>query len=527
MKKVFLTFFAVLSFSAILLNSCKESELEDLYPDPAKSSTATVDNFFTGILQQANEVVMPWYWRLFVVEQPTLGHYTQTMGWLNGKDQYIPSTSAMDWRWDTYYNGTMTQFRELEKLYGKMDENTKKDYRIFYLASKIFFYDQTEQVVDLYGDIPWTEAGKIRETGDLTTSLPKYDSAETIYNSMIDDLKSMGDELSTIQIPGFYANLFKGKDYLNNGDLNLWKKYCNSLRLRMLMRISDVNSSKAKAGITEILSNGTKYPVIDNNAENIMLDAGGPDLFATTSSKNGGIRSAMETWGQYDIAPYAMVKYLADNNDPRLPVIFDANKKGEYVGLNPLDNESVQNQKLVDGLVSRYDTSTYTRNDYFPGFVISAAEVSFIKAEAYQKGLASGGDAKTAYETGIKQSVEFYYNVNSTGVFRAALTRPTEAQLSVYLAGAAIAWDTNSDKIGLIASQKWVNSGLGGMPQTWAELRRLDKPVLTFFKDNSSQQTVPPVRWLYPNSEKKLNADNYSAVSAKDNLNTKIFWDKN
>jgi hypothetical protein len=78
----------------------------------------------------------------------------------------------------------------------------------------------------------------------------------------------------------------------------------------------------------------------------------------------------------------------------------------------------------------------------------------------------------------------------------------------------------------LIASQKWVNSGLGGMPQTWAELRRLDKPVLTFLVDNSSQQTKPPVRWLYPNSEKKLNATNYSAVASKDDLNTKIFWDK-
>ena len=292
------------------------------------------------------------------------------------------------------------------------------------------------------------------------------------------------------------------------------------------MRISDADASKAKSGITEILSNTTKYPVIDNNAENIMLDAGGPDLYATTSSKTGGIRSAMETWGQYDIAPYSMVKYLADNNDPRLPVIFDANKNGEYIGMNPLDNESVQNQKLIDGLVSRYDTSTFTRNNFFPGLVISAAEVSFINAEAYQRRFATG-DAKAAYETGIKQSIGFYFAVNATGDYRDPLPVPTEDQLNTYITGAAIAWDSNSDKIGLIGSQKWVNSGLGGMPQTWAELRRLDKPVLTFFQDNSSQQTKPPVRWLYPNSEKKLNADNYSAVSAKDNLNTKLFWDKN
>lgn len=525
MRKIFSTLL-ILSLAAVLLYSCKESKLEELYPDPSKSSTATVDNFFTGILQQSNEVVMPWYWRFFVVEQPTLGHYTQSMGWLNGKDQYIPSSSAMDWRWDTYYNGAMTQFREMERLYGKMDKSNQNDYRIFYLAAKIFFYDQTEQVVDLFGDIPWSEAGKIRETGDLTTALPKYDSAETIYSTMIDDLKSIADELSTLQVPTFYAGLFKKKDYLNNGEITIWRKYCNSLRLRMLMRVSDVMTSKAQAGIAEILGNPTKYPVVDNNSESIMLDAGGPDLYATTSSKNGGIRSAMETWGQYDIAPYSMVKFLADNNDPRLPVIFDANKNGEYIGMSPLDNESVQNQKLIDNLVSRYDTSTFTRNDYFPGFVISAAEVSFIKAEAYQRGLVTGGDAKLAYETGIKQSVEMYYAINATGTYRTPVLKPTDVQVNAYLSSDGISWAKNSDKIGLIAYQKWVNTGLGEMPQTWAELRRLDKPALTFFVDNSSQQPKPPVRWLYPNSEKKLNAENYSAVSSKDDLNTKVFWDK-
>ncbi|MDD4645212.1 MAG: SusD/RagB family nutrient-binding outer membrane lipoprotein, partial [Bacteroidales bacterium] len=387
-----------------------------------------------------------------------------------------------------------------------------------------FFYDQTQQVVDIYGDIPWSEAGKIRSIGNLDEALPKYDDAQTIYTTMLDDLKAIATELSTIQVPSFYADLFGKKDFLNNGSISIWQKYCNSLRLRMLMRVSDVMTSRAQTEIAEILGNPGTYPIVESNAENIMNDAGGPDMYATTSSKTGGIRQAMETWGQYDIAPYAMVKNMVDNGDPRLPAIFDPNVKGEYIGMDPLDSETDQNTKLTAGLISKYDTSSFTRNDLFPGFILTAAEVSFIKAEAYQKGYGSGS-AKAAYELGIEQSIELYFNINGTGTYRTPLENPTAEAIAAYISGSGISWDANSDKIALIATQKWINTGLAQMPQTWAEYRRLDAPAFTFPPDPTSQQTVPPVRWLYPQSEQDLNGANYGAVKAKDNLNTKIFWD--
>ncbi len=515
---------------ALLFSGCNDDKLAELYPNPQKTSVATVDNFFTGVLKSANNVVMPWYWRFFVVEQPTMGHYTQVMGWFNGKDQYIPPAAAMEWRWNQYYNGVMTQYRVMQKLYNELNERDKSDYRIFMLAATIFFYDQTEQVVDIYGDIPWSEAGKVRENGDLNASLPPYDKAEDIYNAILDDLKNIADILDTLQVPSFYASLFAKKDYLNDGDITLWKKYANSLRLRMLLRVSAVPEfqSRVQQEITEILTQSAKYPVIENNDENIMLDAGGPDLYATTSSKRGGIWQAMATWGQYDIAPYAMVDHMVKHHDPRLEITFDPNVNGVYVGMNPLDDASVQNQQASDGLVARYDTSTFMRNHYFPGFVISAAEVSFIKAEVLLHG---GQDAmaKNALLTGTRQSIEFYYRINATGDYRDPIPMNADS-VDQYIADLGAAWDAAADedaKITLIAEQKWINSGLGGMPQTWAEVRRLDKPVFYFMKDTQSGQNWPPVRWLYPESEKKLNAAHYEAVKDKDDLNTRIFWDVN
>jgi hypothetical protein len=500
---------------ALIFNSCKKSDLETLYPNPAQSSTATVENFLTGVIASANPVVLPLYWRFFVVEQPTLGHYTQTMGWVNSKDQFIPPAAAMDWRWNTYYN-TLTQFRVMENLYNKLETANQAEYRIFMMAATIFFYDQTQQTVDLFGDIPWSEAGKVREIGNLDESLPKYDDAKTIYTTILADLKVMADEFTTISVPTFYAGLFAKKDFLNHGDIVMWQKYCNSLRLRLLMRGSDVMPT---AEIGEILNNPTKYPVIESNADAIMLDEPGPDLWAGQE-----IRSAMETWGVYDVAPYAMVKNMMDNADPRLDITFDPNKNGEWIGMNPLENASVQNQKLSDGLVARYDTSSFTRNTFFPGFIITAAEVSFMKAEAIQKGFATG-DAKAAYETGIDQSIDMWFGINETGTYRAPLDRPTATQISAYKASAAVSWANNTDKVALIATQKWLNTGLAQMPQTWAEYRRLDKPSFVFPEDPTSQQKVPPVRWLYPVTEKDLNGINYDAVKAQSDLNNKVFWD--
>ncbi len=513
-KRVYIVLVAVASF-ALIFNSCKKDDLETLYPNPGQSSTASVENFLTGVLTSGNQVILPLYWRFFVVEQPTLGHYTHTMGWVNSKDQFIPPAAAMDWRWNAFY-GTVTQFRVMESLYNKLEASAQEEYKIFMLAAKIFFYDQTQQTVDLFGDIPWTEAGKVRQIGNLDESLPAYDEAKTIYTTMLADLKVIADELSTISVPAFYADLFKKKDYLNHGDIVMWQKYCNSLRLRLLLRASDVIPT---AEIGEILGNPTKYPVIESNSDATMLDEPGPDLWAGEE-----IRSAMETWGQYDIAPYAMVKNMLDNADPRLAITFDPNKNGEYVGMNPLENESVQSQKLADGLVARYDTATFTQNNYFPGFIMTAAEVSFMKAEAYLKGYASG-DAKAAYETGIDQSIDLYFNINSTADFRAASPRPTATEISAYKAAPGVSWAANTDKIALIATQKWINTGLAEMPQTWAEYRRLDKPSFVHPEDATSQQKVPPVRWLYPVTEKDLNGANYDKVKAQSDLNNKVFWD--
>jgi hypothetical protein len=56
-------------------------------------------------------------------------------------------------------------------------------------------------------------------------------------------------------------------------------------------------------------------------------------------------------------------------------------------------------------------------------------------------------------------------------------------------------------------------------------MRRLDVPSLTFWQDNSSTQTLPPLRWTIPGNEITFNGDNYRAIQSEDELDNPIFWD--
>src|SRR5690606_10197428 len=202
---------------------------------------------------------------------------------------------------------------------------------------------------------------------------------------------------------------------------------------------------------------------------------------------------------------------------------------GVYVGLDPLLAGNSQQALVNDGEIAYYNRSTFSENQFFPGVLISASEVNFIKAEYY---LRSGNDAqaKAAYEEGIRQSIDFYYTIreNSNSSVSGSPALPTEQEITNLLASAPVNWNgatSQGEKIRLIGMQKWLHFNIVQPYQNWAEVRRLNVPQLSFWVDNSSTQTQPPVRWRIPGEELTYNEANYDAVRSNDNLTTKIFWD--
>nr|WP_068890549.1 SusD/RagB family nutrient-binding outer membrane lipoprotein [Pedobacter panaciterrae] len=523
-----LIYIAITLMPAILGVSCKKSSFEDAYRDPSKVVTSTVSKQFSGMIYTNREYVVPSYWNYFVVLRLTANVYTQNVGWTNAIGQYTPGAAGITDRWNNYYN-FLAQYRELQKINNASTAAEQADNKIYMISASIYFYDHTQKVVDLHGDIPWSEAGKLSTNGGAYgNSYAKYQNAEDIYTTMLDDLKGYADELSTINVNSGILKNFQTQDLINKGDILLWRKYCNSLRLRMLTRASTNAKFTARAAteIAEILANPTKYPLVANNNDNIMLKV--YDLGSDINAK--GFQTGLEDWNG-NIAGKKMIDLMKTTADPRLRAMFEpgANAAGAYTGLDPSADATTQTALIAGGTLTIYNRSTISRNQYFPGILITAAEVQYLLAEYYLK---AGNDnlAKTAYEAGIGQSIAYYYwlrtlsNDNTSG----SLTATNDTEINAYKANATIAWSgNNAAKLNQIATQKWLHYSVIQPLENWSEVRRLDLPALTFITDNSSAQKTPPNRWIYPSSEIAYNNANYQAVQAKDNLQTKIFWDVN
>ncbi|MBS1669497.1 MAG: SusD/RagB family nutrient-binding outer membrane lipoprotein [Bacteroidetes bacterium] len=529
MKKILLFgFVSVLAFSA-----CTKKQFSDAYSNPSSISSTTVDRQFAGFMSSSLTYVMHRYYPYFAVYQNTIIPASQTAITLNSTGRYLPGAAAMSDPWTNYY-GFLAQYKELLRVYSKLNTTDQQTYRIYIIAATIYYYDFTQKIVDLWGDIPWSGAGLLGTNGgNYQASAAKYDDAATIYTKMLDDLKAFSDELNTIVVPSSVTTVMKTQDFLNHGDITKWKQYCNSLRIKLLTRVSGVTAfqSRVSSEMAAILGNPSSYPLVSTYTDNIMVKVYNMNSGINNGTNTGAssdFYSGLIGWGSADRAGKVMIDMMNNNADPRLRVLFEPgdSAQGKYIGLDPSLTSTVQNAILSGDSIARYNRSTTSQNNLIPGTLINAAEIDFMIAEYY---LNAGNDAsaQAAYEAGVTQSTDFYFWLRSmSNDNTVAAPAPLGSnEISNYLAGTNVAWSgTSAQKLNLIATQKWINYNVLQPMECWAELRRLKLPALTFLPDVGVQQ-LPPNRWIYPTSEHTYNAANYSTEQSKDNFTTKIFWD--
>jgi len=515
MKKLFINSSLTILIASIMATGCTKADFDENYYDPEASVTGNVPGLYAGLFN--NDRVIPRYWNLYTFQIPMMGTYSQTSGYTNGQKIYEQAVNYTQDRWNAYYTGTIAQYREIEKFYNRLETDADKTGLLPFLeTSRIFVYDQTAQMVDMWGDIPFTEAGQLNASGAIV--LPKYDKGEDIYNFILTDLKRISDYLATLSMDPFYVNQFQKYDYVNGGDIMKWRMYANSLRLRLAMRISNVNETAAQAVAQEILGNAAQYPVLTDVADNIKIEVTGSLVSTGNDIRNG--------FGVNPFAPGYMVdSVMVPAADPRLPVLFTENVDGEYHGVPNSWTAAQVSDATTAGYFSRYDSSTFTENNFYPGVIINASEVSFLAAEAYERW--GGGDAKTAYENGIKQSIEFYYAVNSSSSYGSSDTPPAEAEVNNFLMAPGVAYGgTPAENLEKIATQKWIDFSIMQANHAWAEMRRTGYPELSFPTDASSQLSPNvPLRLLYPSTESILNSVNYETVKPNDVVTKSVFWD--
>jgi hypothetical protein len=367
-----------------------------------------------------------------------------------------------------------------------------------------------QDMTDIFGPIPYTEALKGAEKRS-----PKYDSQKDIYLDLLLKLKEADAQIDES------AGSFGAADIIYAGDMSHWKKFINSLRLRIAMRMADAEPTAAKAEVEAVYA-----AAFSSNADNAYFK------FQTSTPNNNSLnQSRVERIdADYGISNVLIDKTLKPFNDPRLSAFADEKVNGGGYAGRPYGQNSANAAAETPDQYSQPSGASIIRNGggFRPLDVIapdavarfmSYAEVCFILAEAEERGWSVSGTTSEWYERGITASLEEW------GVSDATVVADYLAQPTVAYATAAGNW---KQKIGV---QKWVALFLQGT-QGWCEWRRLDFEKFQLPVDGTLTDIgdkVAPLRLFYPVNEQTQNGASYQAalglLGGADKLSTRLWWD--
>ena len=566
MKKIFLLSLAAVGLLTFV--SCSDEDYAKRYENPSKTSTVGVPQVFTGVLQAGNAWMNPCYYRYYT-QSPSEGMFAGVIGTQNGRGRYRGAgEGCFNTHWKDFYN-QVTQFRLLEENYNNLPEDQQTANKVFFLLGRTVTEAQVHEMLSTFGDIPFSGAGSLWKTGDYEAAkeAASYDDDVEVYKTILADLKEVGDFFAGEGVSTNIQKALERQDFTAaNGNIDIWQRYVNSLRLRIALHLATNGdlTSVAQAAIKEILENPTKYPVIETNDQNQGVNGD-----TQTDNFNYGKSIAQALAGRSEgsgckamlDAMNVPANGIPDaNTDPRIAAIYDCNPDGEYIAydnsltesqisniadeknkeyLNRSDNKMIANYYCYIDSIAFAGYATYQGNANLNGIWIGAAEVELSKAEAYLMGYGVGKNeaaAKQHFIKGVILSEEYYWNLKTTSSlyvpgndsykgFRELIV-PSAADFEAY---ANKIWD-GTQKV--VATQLWLNFGFMNETEAWNVVRRTGFPTVKFAKDTyEASYPTPPDRLPYPSDESNYNTANYDAAVAKNYKDKtgyygKLFWAK-
>lgn len=373
-------------------------------------------------------------------------------------------------------------------------------------------------LTDSYGDIPYGEAGK-GYTDQIV--FPKYETQQAVYAGIIKELTEATAALDA-------SKTIETADVLYGGDVSKWKKFGNSLLLRVGMRLSKVDATQAQQVVQKAVSGG----LIASNADNAFIKHD-----ANYTNGIGIMLNSTEAANIYLAAPFA--DYLKSTNDPRLKSIavrYVGAKSGPeqvaarastdpavQIGM-PLgyDNSTISTQVAANKLASFYDFSQVDRTRMVkttaPLFLVTYAQTQLLLAEAAHRGWTTG-KAEDYFKAGVRAHMEQLASYDANSAVAAA-------DIDTYLKNNPF---DAAKALEQINTQYWVASFLNG-PETFANFRRSGFPILKPNPFPGKAIKGDFIRRLtYPNSEISVNSTNVKEAIGRqgaDDLDTKVWWDK-
>lgn len=524
---------------ALVFSSCRK-DFEEIDTNPQGFTTATDGSLFNGIIQ----TLMPTWNEQFYINNEILYPQTQlaaltSKAWGN----YTLGTEEI---WENYYKA-LPAIRELEKRFDTYP-NTAATHNMKAMLSIVKAY-KTFKLTDLFGDIPYTEAGYGYQ--DLERLYPAYDKQRDIYLTLLDDLAVAAETINDTAARVEPFTTFATFDKLFNGNLRMWRKFANSLQLRHAMRMSDKEPGLAGEIIANIIDNNLPvlygYDFITPLLETASIWPGANGFSNESLSwsfrEHNGLRMGSNIWHQMSSSddpegsgifdPRAYIFFEGDQNDkwkpfPQIPEANTPSSGGIPYGSHrdDLGNYHIKNNVNY----SPFNFFLIADPNNTPIILMTGAEVHFIKAEAYFRGIGVAMDRTVAdieYMNGINASVEWWVNLSErlrlplSGVtFESKITIPSNLGPASVL-GKFGSWNvtTDEEKLQFIYTQRMLDS----FRQPWeayAEARRTgmtphEGPAINHF------------RMPYPPSEAQYNLDHMNAAIANqggDNPQVKLWW---
>lgn len=544
--------------AAVFAISCT-SDLEDLNENIKDPSTVSGESLFvTAQKRLADQMTTPnvnlnnnrlWVQHWQETTYPDESNYDQV------------TRSIPDNHWRIMYRDVLNNLKEANRIIGETNSDITNAQKPNKLAiTEILSVYAYSNLVETYGDIPYQEAL------DIDNLLPKYDDAKTIYIDLIDRLNTALTSLNSER--GFDV----ADDMIYGGDVESWRKFANSLKLRMGMVLADddltvsreVVESAYADGVFQSIADDASYmysssapnnnPVNDNlvlsgrndyvagkTIIDIMNDLADPrraDYFDPNQNENiGTVASVTESGNDavitfseaLTVTPIVGNNVYVESGDPDIPTLLGTITA---VGANSIDITYVNELPEVDDVVfyaiymgavigeqSRYADFTHANrtlvNPILPGTILSYVEVKFLLAEAAARNY-SVGTPQEHYEDGIRASFEYW---GSTGVNDYLAKPEVDYDQAVASSSASTPWKE------VIGTQAWLalyNRSFA----PYLSVRRLDYPILA---EPVKKKSGYPVRYTYPVTEQNLNSSNYNAAAGAiggDVPETLLFWDK-
>nr|WP_319398547.1 SusD/RagB family nutrient-binding outer membrane lipoprotein [uncultured Carboxylicivirga sp.] len=429
------------------------------------------------------------------------------------EDRYQYRETVNEGAWNDLYGHAM-DLKSIIEL--NTDEATKSDMAAYgdnenqIAAARIMLAYIFQLAANQWGDVPYYSYGsddadfQALYLRDEAVSAPKYAPQAKIYADLLKELEEAQGMIN------LSANMIDG-DAMFGGDAAQWKKFANSLRLRIATRIKGSNATLANQHIAAAISAG----VMASNADNA-----GVTFTADNNDNSAPMYSAFYIGNRLDFAPsHTFVDLLKGNRgpfgaDPRLSIYVDPNADGEYVGI-PVG----VSREEVGGFAWESLPGKAVLNSRYTENYMEYAEVCFLLSEA-------NGWNQEWYEAGVKASMQKW------GV-------PAES-IDAYIATLPAASEET------VITQKYI--ALYMQPQeAWAEYKRTGYPATLDMPGKSYTISVPgghsftyefspleslndiPTRARYPLVEQNINEINWDAASTAiggDEMDTKLWFQK-